>query len=167
MGFWINPVQGAKLNCILQLAPNIWAWILFKQCSTEEPARFFYAVWILTFIEAMTKLFVKYMLCCIWQHEWEAELSDQGWTSHLTSNMKGKIGHYKGCIQTTKHKSTFAYSLHKWILNSGLQWLLKWYYTVLFWEIEALNTTQSFSNNAFLCPTVRIGKKFNPNAMKG
>lgn len=70
----------------------------------------------------MTKLFVKCMLCCIWQHEWEAALSDQGWTSHLTSNMKGKIGHYGGCIQTTEHNGTLAYVLHKWILNSGWIW---------------------------------------------
>lgn len=99
----------------------------------------------------MAKLFVKCMLCCIWQHEWEAELSDQGWTSHLTSNMKGKIGHYRGCIQTAKHKSKFAYSLHKWIVNNDLQCLLKYFHTGFHWEIEISKCSNTIS---FPCPKV-------------
>lgn len=91
-----------------QLMPNIWAWNSFKQCPAEKPACFSSTVWVVTFTEATTKLFVKCMLCCIWQHEWEAARSDQGWTSHLTSKMKGKIGHYRRCIQTTKHNSALA-----------------------------------------------------------
>lgn len=91
-----------------QLMSDIWAWNSFKQCPAEKPDRFNLPVWIVTFTEATTKFFVKCMLCCIWQHEWEAARSDQGWTSHLTSKMKGKIGHYRRCIQTTKHKTTLA-----------------------------------------------------------
>lgn len=91
-----------------QLMPNIWAWNSFKQRPAEKPGRFNPAVWIVTLTEATTKLFVKCMLCWVWQHEWEAACSDQGWTSHLTSKMKGKIGHYRGCIQTTKHNRAFA-----------------------------------------------------------
>lgn len=99
--FWLWPNTN-------QLMPNIWAWNLFKQRPAEKPGRFNPAVWIVTFTEATTKLFVKCMLCCVWQHEWETARSDQRWTSHLTSKMKGKIGHYRGCIQTTKHNSAFA-----------------------------------------------------------
>lgn len=114
--------------------PNIWAWNSFKQCPAEKPACFNSTIWVVTFTEATTKLFVKCMLCCIWQHEWEAARSDQGWTSHLTSKMKGKIGHYRRCIQTTKHNSTLAYILHKWILNA-----VCWSKKELFRGIEKLN----------------------------
>lgn len=91
-----------------QLTANIWGWNSFKQRPAAKPGCCNPAVWIMTFTEATTKLFVRCMVRWVWQHEWEAARSDQGWTSHLTSKMKGKIGHYRGCIQTTKHNSTFA-----------------------------------------------------------